>query len=73
MNPSPNEQNEVDWHFLGEIEIWRTAVRSQDLITPDVRYDTVRLGYWVRTDSPTYTLLALKGCRYSKSWGQHNW
>lgn len=64
---------EVDWHFLEEIEIWRSSVRSQDLKTDHVRYDTVRLGYWVRGDSATYSLLALKGCRFSKRFGQTNW
>lgn len=64
---------ESDWHYLEDIEIWRNSVRHQDLKTPDVRYDTVRHGYWVRTDSPTYSMLALKGCQFRQRWGQTNW
>jgi hypothetical protein len=64
---------EPDWQYLQDIEIWRNNVKHKDLKTPDVRYDTVRLGYWVRTDSPTYSLLALKGCQFGRKWGQTVW
>ena len=64
---------EIDWRFLETVEIWRHCVRHQDLKSPDVRYDTIRLGYWVRTDSPTYSLLALKGCQFGVKWGQSIW
>ena len=64
---------EVDWQFLEEIEIWRSSVRSHDLQTDHVRYDTVRLGYWVRVPSTTATILALKGCRFRQKMGQTNW
>jgi hypothetical protein len=63
---------EVDWQFLEEIEIWRSSVRSQDLQTDHVRYDTVRLGYWVRVPSTTATILALKGCKFRQKIAQTN-
>ena len=61
---------ETDWHYLANIEIWRNQVRRQDLDNPDVRYDVVRQGYWIRTDSAIYSLLALKGCQFTRRWGQ---
>jgi len=72
MSSLQNSQ-ETDWHYLPDIEIWRNDVRHQDLKNSHVRYDTVRHGYWVKTDSPTYSLLALKGCQFTRRWGQLNW
>lgn len=64
MNPKPSEQNKDDWQYLADIEIWRNQIRHADLKTPDVRYDANYHGYWVRTSSATYSLLALKGCQF---------
>jgi hypothetical protein len=62
-----------EWAYLQDIEIWQHNVRHQDLKTPDVKYDTIRHGYWVKTNSPSYTILALKGCRFGQLWGKEIW
>jgi hypothetical protein len=57
--------------FVADSQIIGRKIRPEDL--RGCEYDTVRLGYWVRTDSPTYSLLALKGCEFGRKWGQTAW
>ena len=60
---------QVNWVYLQDIEIWKNNVRHQDLKSFDVQYDTIKHGYWVRSNSPTQIILALKGCRFGQLWG----
>jgi hypothetical protein len=69
-NPLPLE---VDWYWIAESAIIGKRIRHNDIQDKDVRYDAVRLGYWVKTPSPTATILALKGCKFRQRMGQTNW
>jgi hypothetical protein len=71
LNPLPCV--EVDWYWINESALIGRNIRHWDLKDSDVRYDNVRLGYWVKTPSPTATVLALKGCKFKQKMGQTNW
>jgi hypothetical protein len=64
---------EVDWYWINDSAIIGRGIRHSDIRDQDVRYDTVRLGYWVKVPSITSTILALKGCKFKQKMGQTNW
>ena len=64
---------EVDWYWINESAIIGKGIRHKDIQDHHVRYDTVRLGYWVQVPSQTATILALKGCKFKQKMGQTNW
>ena len=64
---------EVDWAWINESAIIGRGIRHIDIQDKDVRYDAVRLGYWVKVPSQTATILALKGCKFKQKMGQLNW
>ena len=64
---------EIDWYFVADSAIIGKGIRHKDIQDKDVRYDTVRLGYWVQVPSQTATILALKGCKFKQKMGQTNW
>lgn len=68
-----NKSQEVDWFWIAESSIIGRGIRHQDIKDMDVRYDTVRLGYWVKVPSVTATILALKGCKFKQKMGQSVW
>ena len=68
-----NKLQEVDWFWIAESSIIGRGIRHQDIKDMDVRYDTVRLGYWVKVPSVTATILALKGCKFKQKMGQSVW
>jgi hypothetical protein len=49
----------MSWLFLDESQIIGRKIRPEDLRGCD--YDTVRLGYWVKSGSPQEVWLTLKG------------
>lgn len=62
----------IDWLFCGTDQFWRCRVTHKDIPEDSnlARFDTVRDGYWIRSDSKIATILALKGCRFNGRWGQ---
>lgn len=61
------------WRYLQDVEIWRRSVRTKDLINEDIRYDTIRHGYWIKIPSKTYLTLSLKGCEFGRYLDQDPW
>ena len=69
-NPS-----EIDWLFCGTDQFWKLKVTYKDIPehTGEARYDIIKDGYWIRSDSKIATILALKGVQFTRSWGQRSW
>jgi hypothetical protein len=70
LSPLPVE---IDWFWISESSIIKRGIRHKDIQDTHVRYDAVRLGYWVKVPSITATVLALKGCKFKQKMGQTNW
>jgi hypothetical protein len=67
------DDSEIDWYWVGETLMVVKYIRHKDLLPGDYRYDNIRLGYWIKSPSPTATILALKGCEFSIKFGQTEW
>ena len=67
------DQTEIDWYWISETAIMHHGVKHRDIQDLESRYDTVRLGYWIKVPSATATILALRGCKFSKKFGQTEW
>ena len=48
--------------FLTDIEIYKKRVKQQDV--KDCTYDAIRMGYWIKANSPAHTLLILKNVTF---------
>lgn len=59
-----NTQTKKNWRWLDESQLVRNKITHRYMIEGDYRHDPLRFGFWVNPDSKTYTLLALKGCRF---------
>jgi hypothetical protein len=55
-----------NWLQLNEVELIMNDISYKDVNDADVFYDQLRAIIWVKPDSPTATLLALKGCRFNQ-------
>jgi len=44
--------------FLSELEIYKHRLKQQDI--KNCTYDTLRKGYWIKSNSLTHVLLILK-------------
>ena len=55
-----------NWLQLNEVELIMNDISYKDVNDADVFYDQLRAVIWVNPDSPTATLLALKGCRFNQ-------
>jgi len=55
-----------NWLRLDQVELMINDVPESLINLEDADYDAIRLIYWIKADSPTATLLALKGCRFNQ-------
>lgn len=58
--------NSKEWLLVEESELYLKNINYRDLNDCDCDWDSVRCVVWVKRNSPTATMLALKGCEFNR-------
>jgi hypothetical protein len=56
----------IEWFWVEDVLLITKGIRHKDIQDNDVQYDNVRMGYWVKANSLTATIMALKGIIFKR-------
>jgi len=71
LTQSQSMNKSTEWLWVEDVLLITKGIRHKDIQDDDVQYDNVRMGYWVKADSATATVMALKGVTFFKRKNQH--